>query len=75
MDNYLYEKFLDLACGLSPENLHCDGEISMAQARKRYRALMKEWQGLEKVAGRKVTEAEVWDWQVAKIKSRQDLTK
>jgi len=26
---------------LSPENLHCDGEISQAQAMKKYRALSK----------------------------------
>lgn len=28
-----------LDCDLSPENLHCDGEISAAQARAKYRAL------------------------------------
>ena len=35
----LYQKFLNLSCALSPENLHCDGEISAAQARAKYRAL------------------------------------
>ena len=55
------DKFLDLACRLSPENLHCDGEISRAQANQRYRQIMREWKVLEKEVGRKVTEEQVWD--------------
>lgn len=53
-------KFLDLASALSPENLHCDGEISVAEARKRYRVLMGEWRELEAEVGHKVSEEEVW---------------
>ena len=30
-----------LSCDLSPENLHCDGEISQYEAMKKYRYLMK----------------------------------
>lgn len=30
-----------LSCDLSPENLHCDGEISHDEAMKKYRYLMK----------------------------------
>jgi hypothetical protein len=56
----LYEKFLDLASALSPENLTCDGELSKAAVKRRYSALMKEWKALEKIAGRRVTEDEVW---------------
>lgn len=33
--------------GLSPENLHCDGEISAAQARAKYRAYMSAIKGLQ----------------------------
>ena len=29
-----------LSCDLSPENLHCDGEISPNEARRKYRYLM-----------------------------------
>ena len=29
----------DIDCELSPENLHCDGEISASQARAKYRRL------------------------------------
>jgi len=34
---------------LSPENLHCDGEISQAQAMKKYRALSKAAEQLLKL--------------------------
>lgn len=52
----LKKKFLDLACRLSPENLHEDGEITQAQANRKYHQIMKEWRELEKQAGRKVSE-------------------
>ncbi len=54
----LTEAFRDLSCRLSPENLHCDGEITRAQAQRRYNQIMKEWKALEKKAGRKVAESE-----------------
>ena len=38
-----------LDCDLSPENLHCDGEISQAQAMKKYRALSKAAEQLLKL--------------------------
>lgn len=62
MTDEIKAKFGDLACALSPENLHCDGEITVAQARTRERAIRKEWAALELQAGQKVTENEVWDW-------------
>ena len=54
----LIDKFNALSCRLSPENLHCDGEISQAEAKRRYNQIMKEWKALEVLAGRKVTEDE-----------------
>jgi hypothetical protein len=54
----LREAFSDLACRLSPENLHCDGEITRVQAQRKYNQIMKEWNALEKKAGRKVGESE-----------------
>ena len=57
----LKKKFLNLVCQLSPEVLHCDGEISNAQAQKKYNALMKEWKRLEAIAGRKVEEFEAYE--------------
>jgi len=55
------EKFWDLACRLSPENLNLDGEISPAEARRRYAAIMREWHALERECGEKVTEEMVYD--------------
>ena len=56
----LREKFLDLACQLSPENRTCDGECPMHVVRRRRKTLLQEWRALERQAGRRVTESEVW---------------
>ena len=55
-------KFLDIASALSPENLHCDGEISNAEARRKERVLRAQWRVLEVKIGRRVYEGEVWAW-------------
>jgi len=60
MTEVQHKKFLDLACRLSPENLHCDGEISNAEANRKYRKLMRQWRALEKEVGHKVSEYDVW---------------
>ena len=36
-----------LDCKLSPENLHCDGEISVAEAERKYRFYAKVYRELE----------------------------
>ena len=43
--------FQILECRLSPENLHCDGEISMSAARRKYKELMNVWDALENIQG------------------------
>ena len=43
--NELYEQ---IDCGLSPENLHCDGEISRTQAMAKYRSYMQAVKQLKK---------------------------
>ena len=58
------EWFLNLTCALSPENLHCDGEISRSQAAAKYRKIMTCWRELEKHYGEKVTEDQVWQWEM-----------
>jgi len=55
-----HSKFLQLASALSPENLHCDGEISRAEAKRKWVRLMKQWRVLEKEVGRTITESEVY---------------
>lgn len=37
----------DIDCQLSPENLHCDGEISVAEANRKYLKLEKIYRELE----------------------------
>ena len=63
MNLELHGKFLDLACGLEPENIWMDGEATKTQARKRTSNLRKQWKALEVVVGRKVSEGEVWERQ------------
>ena len=56
-------KWLDRICtDLSPENLHCDGEISRSAAMKKASALRAEWKEVERIMGKRVTEDQVWDW-------------
>ncbi len=43
--NDLYET---IDCGLSPENLHCDGEITRAQAQQKYNQYMQAIKELQK---------------------------
>ncbi len=57
------EELLDtldrISCDLSPENLHCDGEISRSAAITKARALRSEWREVENLLGRKVSEDEI----------------
>jgi len=59
MNKEIQEQFMRLANALSPENLHCDGEISRAEANRKYTLLKTRWHLLEAQVGRTVTESEV----------------
>lgn len=50
-----------LACDLSPENLHCDGEISNAAARKKANSFNAAWKILETIIGRHFDELELYE--------------
>ena len=52
--------FERLAGDLSPENLHCDGEISAAAARKKATVLNTAWKQLEVIIGRHFDEIELY---------------
>ena len=65
MNAKVKDEFERLACALSPENLSCDGELSITEVRRRHRVFLKAWKGLEKKIGRKVSEDEVWLWIMA----------
>lgn len=54
--------FAMLSTDLSPENLHCDGEISPSAARRKYDRFMKCWRELEKISRRRVSEDEAFSF-------------
>lgn len=53
-------QFRALANALSPENLHCDGEISRAAAMRKQNQLRREWKRLEAEVGGTVSEDALW---------------
>lgn len=69
----LFQKFDRLTCRLSPENLHCDGEVSQAEANRRYKQIMKEWRELEIQTGRSVSEEEIENESFKRIRERMKL--
>jgi len=55
-----------IECNLSPENLCCDGEISVTQVRRRRISLEKQWANLEKRIQLKVSNSVFWAaWKLA----------
>jgi hypothetical protein len=54
-----------IECALSPENLHCDGEITRAQARTKERALVAQRSKLVKELGREPSDSEIWNYQAS----------
>ena len=57
----MYDKFMDLSCQLSPENLTCDGELTSQEVLKRASKISKQWKALESEVGRFVSEDEIWN--------------
>ena len=49
-----------LDCDLSPENLHCDGEISNAEAKKKELYFNAAWKALETIIGRRFDSYELY---------------
>jgi len=43
--------FQELEHSLSPENLHCDGEISQSEAMNKFHFYNKVWKQVEEIAG------------------------
>ena len=69
LDPNLRKKFEDLTNQLSPENLTCDGECSQSQVQMRVRRIHQEWAVLERKAGRKVSQAEIDEYQYKRWRS------
>lgn len=55
---------------LSPENLSCDGELSRYQINNKYREIRATWREVENLIGRKVSEDEIENRWIAKIRNR-----
>lgn len=54
----IVKEFMRLLQELSPENISCDGELSMSQIRKREADIERKWKILETYVGHKVSK--VW---------------
>lgn len=59
MNKTLQDKFINLVCRLSPENLTCDGECSPWEVKQRQSQIHREWRELERQAGRTVSYEEI----------------
>lgn len=66
LSHALHSKFFELVQRLEPENLTMDGEASQAEVKQRTTFLMKQWEDLEYLVGRDVSEDEIWDKEYAK---------
>jgi len=60
-----FHRFFELQAQLEPERLYMDGEATHAQVSVRKMYIRREWEMLEKVIGRKVSDSEIWNiyWQ------------
>ena len=56
----IIKELREVECGLSPENLHCDGEISVAQANRKRIILNQRRNKLVKELGREPLYEELW---------------
>ena len=61
----LLNKIRGIYCSLSPENLHCDGEISVSEAHRRGVELRRHLQACFRALGRTVSEGESFALSVA----------
>lgn len=61
-EDRLMRKIVGCYDELSPENLHCDGEISARQARAKAVEIKARLRALEKELGRRVPEEDAYLW-------------
>ena len=64
-ESMLLENIRNIYCQLSPENLHCDGEISASEAHRRGVELRRHLQACFRALGRTVSEGEAYSLSVA----------
>lgn len=61
LPNELKKKFQALAVAMSPENLSWDGSRPEHDQDREYKQLKAAWARLERLAGHRVGEAELWE--------------
>jgi len=69
-ENELLDTLDGLCMELSPENISCDGELSRTAIRRRYQEIRATWREVENLLGRKVSEQEIENRWIAKIRNR-----
>ena len=67
-DQHTLEAILTVYCGLSPENLTCDGEVSGRELQIKYKALMNKLDALQKALGFTVSEDQAYAWSESRDK-------
>tara|TARA_R110000744_G_scaffold109515_1_gene206910 strand:+ start:143 stop:586 length:444 start_codon:yes stop_codon:yes gene_type:complete len=60
LESEILEDLQSIECGLSPENLSCDGELSRTAINRRYASLMRQKRACIKELGREPTFDEIW---------------
>lgn len=74
-DNLILEAIVCCHCGLSPENLACDGEASMGHIQRRGAELRRKLKHLQLALGRDVSECEAYEWDTLRrqwLKQREE---
>jgi len=65
INDAIFDKFFTLLMKLEPKNIWMDGEVtnppvSRAEVKKRETAIFNQWEDLEYLIGRKVSQDEIW---------------
>ena len=74
-DQFIMESILCCYVSLSPENLACDGERPMMEARRIGRLLERKLSNLQQALGRTVSELDAYDYSDAKKKWQKERQK
>ena len=67
--NLILQAISEVYCNLSPENLSCDGELSLTQVNYRRAEANRQLKGLFLAYGRNVSETEIYSWLDSKRQS------
>jgi hypothetical protein len=70
-DDKIMAQIVGHYCALSPENLTCDGMLSLSQTRGRQRRINRDLNSCFAALGRRVTENEAFRWSEEQYKLEQ----